>query len=49
MTAKLARSGAVIYEVPINYYGRSYEEGKKITWKDGFRAIWCILKYRIRD
>ena len=49
VTAKLARSGAVIYEVPINYYGRSYEEGKKITWKDGFRAIWCILKYRIRD
>lgn len=49
VTAKLARSGAVMYEVPINYYGRSYEEGKKITWKDGFRAIWCILKYRVRD
>lgn len=49
VTAKLARSGAVIYEVPISYYGRSYEEGKKITWKDGFRAIWCILKYRISD
>jgi glycosyltransferase involved in cell wall biosynthesis len=49
VTAKLARSGAVIYEVPISYYGRSYEEGKKITWKDGFRAIWCILKYRFTD
>lgn len=49
VTAKIARSGAIIYEVPINYYGRSYEEGKKITWKDGFRAIWCILKYRFVD
>lgn len=46
VTAKIARSGAVIYEVPINYYGRSYEEGKKITWKDGVQAIWLILKYR---
>jgi len=46
VTAKLARAGAVIYEVPISYYGRSYEEGKKITWKDGVRAIWCIFKYR---
>ena len=49
VTAKVARSGAVIYEVPINYYGRSYEEGKKITWKDGFRAIWCIVKYRFTN
>lgn len=49
VTAKLARSKAIIYEVPISYYGRSYEEGKKITWKDGFRAIWCIFKYRITD
>lgn len=49
VTAKIARSGAIIYEVPINYYGRSYEEGKKITWKDGFRAVWCILKYRFVD
>jgi glycosyltransferase involved in cell wall biosynthesis len=46
ITAKVARSGAVIYEVPINYYGRSYADGKKITWADGFRAIWCIFKYR---
>lgn len=49
ITAKVARSGAVIYEVPISYYGRSYDEGKKITYKDGFRAIWCILKYRFTD
>lgn len=34
-----------IYEVPVAYYGRDYAEGKKITWKDGFRALWCILKY----
>ena len=46
ITAKVARGKWVIYEVPISYYGRGYEEGKKITWKDGFRAIWCILKYR---
>lgn len=49
VTAKVARSGAVMYEVPISYYGRSYAEGKKITYKDGFRAIWCILKYRFTD
>jgi glycosyltransferase involved in cell wall biosynthesis len=49
VTAKIARSGAIIYEVPINYYGRSYEDGKKITWKDGIRAVWCILKYRFVD
>jgi hypothetical protein len=34
-----------VYETPISYYGRSYAEGKKITWKDGIRALWCILKY----
>ncbi|MDC1385749.1 glycosyltransferase family 2 protein, partial [Crocinitomicaceae bacterium] len=34
-----------IYEVGISYYGRTYEEGKKIGWKDGFRALWCITKY----
>lgn len=46
ITAKLARvSGIRIYEVGISYYGRTYAEGKKIGWKDGFRAIWCILKY----
>lgn len=48
VTAKIARvPGARIYEVGISYYGRTYEEGKKIGWKDGFRAIWCILKYNL--
>lgn len=47
ITAKVARGKRWrIYEVPIAYYGRSYEEGKKIGWKDGVRAFWCILKYR---
>ncbi|WP_298145647.1 glycosyltransferase family 2 protein [Flavobacterium sp.] len=46
VTAKIARiPGIRIYEVGISYYGRTYAEGKKINWKDGFRAIWCILKY----
>ena len=46
VTAKLARvKGVRIYEVGISYFGRTYPEGKKIGWKDGFRAIWCILKY----
>lgn len=46
VTAKLARvEGVRIYEVGISYYGRTYAEGKKIGWKDGFRAIWCIMKY----
>lgn len=49
VTAKLARvPGVRIYEVGISYYGRTYEEGKKIGWKDGFRAIWCIVKYGLR-
>jgi hypothetical protein len=48
VTAKISRFPAIrIYEVGISYYGRTYEEGKKITAKDGFRAIWCILKYNI--
>jgi glycosyltransferase involved in cell wall biosynthesis len=46
ITAKVAHGKWRIYEVPISYYGRSYEEGKKITWRDGFRALWCIFKYR---
>ena len=46
ITAKLSRiKGIRIYEVGISYYGRTYEEGKKIGWKDGFRAIYCIVKY----
>ena len=50
VTAKIARvKGIRIYEVGISYYGRTYEEGKKIGWRDGFRAIWCILKYNIWD
>ncbi|MEI6515199.1 MAG: glycosyltransferase family 2 protein [bacterium] len=49
ITAKVARAKCRIYEVPISYYGRSYEEGKKITWKDGFQALWCIIKYRLVD
>jgi glycosyltransferase involved in cell wall biosynthesis len=48
ITAKIARiPGIKIYEVGISYYGRTYSEGKKINWKDGFRAIWCILKYNV--
>lgn len=48
VTAKLSRIPKVrIYEVGISYYGRTYEEGKKIGWKDGFRAIWCIMKYNL--
>ena len=45
ITAKVARLGARIYEVPVSYAGRTYEEGKKIGWKDGFSALRCILKY----
>jgi glycosyltransferase involved in cell wall biosynthesis len=47
ITAKIAKSGCRIYEVGISYYGRTYDEGKKIGYKDGFRAIWCILKYNL--
>lgn len=47
VTAKVSKLPQIrIYEVGISYYGRTYEEGKKIGWKDGFRAIYCILKYR---
>jgi glycosyltransferase involved in cell wall biosynthesis len=47
ITAKVAKMKVSVYEVAISYYGRTYEEGKKIGWKDGVRAIWCILKYNI--
>jgi len=47
ITAKIARTGCRIYEVGISYYGRNYAEGKKIGWKDGFRAIYCIVKYNL--
>lgn len=46
-TAKVAKNRYRIYEVPIQYYGRTYEEGKKITWRDGFVALWILLRYRI--
>ncbi len=47
MTAKIAKGGWRVYEVGISYYGRTYEEGKKIGWKDGFRAIYAIGKYNL--
>jgi glycosyltransferase involved in cell wall biosynthesis len=48
VTAKIARiEGVRIYEVGISYYGRTYKEGKKIGWRDGFRALWCIFKYNV--
>ncbi len=47
ITAKVARSGCRIYEVGISYTGRTYKEGKKINWKDGLRALWCIFKYAV--
>jgi glycosyltransferase involved in cell wall biosynthesis len=47
ITAKVAKLNVRIYEVGISYYGRTYSEGKKIGWKDGVRAIWCILKYNL--
>ena len=47
VTARVAQQGCRIYEVGISYSGRTYEEGKKIGWKDGLRAIWCVLKHSI--
>ena len=47
ITAKIAKRRCSIYEVGISYYGRTYEEGKKIGWRDGFHAIYCILKYNL--
>jgi glycosyltransferase involved in cell wall biosynthesis len=47
LTARLAQSGARIYELPISYHGRSYAEGKKIGWKDGVSALWSILRYNV--
>jgi glycosyltransferase involved in cell wall biosynthesis len=49
VTAKVAKRGYRIYEVPISYHGRDYWEGKKINWKDGFSAIWTILRYGLFD
>jgi glycosyltransferase involved in cell wall biosynthesis len=49
ITVKLAKRRLRIYEVGISYWGRTYEEGKKIGWRDGFRALWCLLKYSIKE
>jgi hypothetical protein len=46
LTAKLLKSGARVYEVPIYYAGRDQDEGKKITWLDGFPSLWALIKYR---
>ena len=47
ITAKVSKLGVVIYEVGISYYGRTYAEGKKIGWRDGFRALWAIIRYNL--
>jgi glycosyltransferase involved in cell wall biosynthesis len=49
ITAKVLKRGIRIYEVPISYSGREFDEGKKITWRDGFAALWTLVKYRFRD
>jgi Glycosyl transferase family 2 len=49
LTAKICRGPFRVYELPISYYGRTYLEGKKITWRDGIVAAWALLKYRFRD
>lgn len=49
ITAKVLKKRIRIYEIPISYSGREYNEGKKITWKDGFSALWAIIKYRFVD
>jgi hypothetical protein len=49
ITAKILRRGVRIYEVPISYAGREFDEGKKITWRDGFSALSTLVKYRFKD
>jgi len=49
ITAKIAKGKWRVYEVPISYAGRTYEEGKKITWKDGVQALWCIIRFTFVD
>jgi glycosyltransferase involved in cell wall biosynthesis len=49
ITVKVAKRRLRIYEVGISYWGRTYEEGKKIGWKDGIRAVWCLLKYSLKE
>jgi len=49
VTAKLLKKGYTLYEMPISYHGRGFSEGKKITWRDGFSALWTLLRYRFAD
>jgi glycosyltransferase involved in cell wall biosynthesis len=49
ITVKIAKRRLRVYEVGIGYWGRTYEEGKKIGWKDGFRALWCLAKYTVKE
>lgn len=49
LTAKICKRHLRLFEVPISYAGRTYAEGKKITWKDGFSYLWCLLRYRVAD
>ena len=49
ITAKILKKGITIKEVPINYLGREFHQGKKITWRDGFSSLWALIKYRFRD
>ncbi len=49
ITVKVAKRRLRVYEVGISYWGRTYEEGKKIGWKDGVRALWCLLKYTLKE
>jgi glycosyltransferase involved in cell wall biosynthesis len=49
VTVKVAKKSCRVYEVPISYHGRTYAEGKKINWKDGLAALYCLIRYRIKD
>jgi glycosyltransferase involved in cell wall biosynthesis len=49
ITARVARRGARVYELSVSYSGRTYEEGKKIGWRDGLKALWCIVRYGVAD
>jgi len=49
VTVKIAKRNLRVYEVGISYWGRTYAEGKKIGWKDGFRALWCLAKYAVKE
>jgi hypothetical protein len=49
ITVKIAKRRLRVYEVGISYWGRTYEEGKKIGWKDGLRALWCLCKYSLQE